>query len=165
MAGRKRKIRAGDVFRFEVLPNRFAYGQVVFSDILQYVVIYREIMDGMTPLSNLNSSAIILSGWTTDAKMQAGDWEIIGRIDPPSEVLLREYQVAMSDQTWVTDVHGRALRPATKKEEASLYFKSSQSPMLYEDAFKACHGLARWESYFNKLLQSSYDENGPGNSE
>lgn len=153
MIGRRKNIKAGDVFRFEVNSNRFAYGQVIFSDILQYIIIYEPILDGGIPISSLESLPILLAGWTMDAKMQIGDWEGVGRIDPPSVVWLPKYKVAMSGQTWVTDVHGRVLRLATKGEEANLFFKSSYSPMLYKDAFKAHHRLAQWESYFDKLLQ------------
>jgi Immunity protein 26 len=161
---RKKGIEAGDIFCFQVSAKGFAYGQVLISNILQYIIIYEEILDQISSL-NAEASPILLSGWTMDAKLRNGDWEIVGRIDPPTAVEFPLYKVGISGQMWVTDVRGCTLRLATAEEEAGLSFQSSHSPGLYEDAFKAHHGLAPWESYFEKLLHNRHGADAGANSE
>jgi hypothetical protein len=152
MKKNRKKILAGDIFRFPISQIDFGYGQVILSDIIQYIVVYELIMGDVFPYHEINSLEILLCGWTSDAKIYVGDWEIVERISPPTTIEFPVYKVGIAGETWITDVEGRALRRATSREARELPFKASHSPIAYEQAFKAHHGLGPWEPWFEQLL-------------
>lgn len=145
-----RKLRAGDVFRFRGRMQGWGYGQILLSDIIQYIVVFEPKFADNTTLNDVVSSSVLLSGWTMDAKIYHGDWEIVGNISP-IKFRFPQYKVNMSGQTWITDVNGKLLRLATVEESRGLSFKSSNSPIAFEKAFRAYHGDLPWEAYFDEL--------------
>lgn len=151
MKRRIKKILAGDIFCFEISPEKYGYIHVILSDIIQYIVVYEPIVTGKTPISDVTSMSPLLAGWTSDAKIYHGDWRLLGNAPTPS-VELPIYKVSISGRTWITDVNGKALRPATPKEASELSYNTSHSPIAYEMAFKAHHGLAPWEARFDSFL-------------
>lgn len=151
MTKRMKRVLAGDVFCFEISPQKYGCVHVLVSDIIQYIVVYEPIVVGEVPIPEIRSMALLLAGWTSDAKIYHGDWLLLGNAPPPS-VKFPIYKVGISGETWITDVNGNALRVATSEEAAELPFKSSHSPISYEEAFKAHHGMGPWKSYFDKLL-------------
>lgn len=147
-----RKFSTGDVFRFGNAEQGWGYGQALLSSILQYIVIFKPKFKIDIPLDEAITSPALLSGWTADARVLSGDWEIVGNMPPLRNFEFLEYKVEISGQLWVVDIQGRPLRLATDREAQTLSFKSSHSPIAFEKAFKAHHGDLPWEARFNELL-------------
>ena len=152
---RKKKLKVGDVFRFGCPDVGWGYGQVVMSGTLQYVVIFEPIFQYDSPVEDVIASTPLLAGWTMDGRYYSGAWEVVGSAEPTHAVILPHYKVGMSGKTWVTDVLGKPLRLASPAEERELRLRSSNSPILYEEAFRAHHKAQLWESGFDALLSHS----------
>jgi immunity protein 26 of polymorphic toxin system len=147
----KLKLSIGDVFRFAKSADTWSYGQILLSEIIQYIIIFEPVFKEIPTLEHIVSSPLLLCGWTSDARFYSGDWEIVENM-PSREFTFPEYKVEISGKTWVTDVDGKPLRLATTEQARNLHFKSSNSPIAFEKAFKAYHGDLPWESRFEQLL-------------
>lgn len=148
---KRRKILEGDIFRFKALSGQWSYGHVLISHILQFVIVFEPVFDSEPNLDDLVEMPPLFSGWTADARFLSGDWEVVGNIPPAGDFVFPEFKVGMSDQTWVTDVHGKLLRLATAAEERGLSFNGSHAPIAFEKAVRAWHGDFPWEARFDKL--------------
>lgn len=148
----KKRIEFGDIFRFTSGLSEYGCGQIIKSNILQYIIVFEPIFGQEINLCEALMSPILLSGWTSDARFISGDWDIVGQASPPRNFPFPEYKVESAGQIWVTDNDGRHLRVADEAEVARLYFRGSHSPIAFEKAFWARHGRRPWESRFNGLL-------------
>ena len=146
----KPKLSVGDIFRFGDPENGWGYGQILRTDIIQYIVVFEPIFGIEAKLEEIAASALLLSGWTSDARFFSGDWQIVGN-KAPRHVVFPEYKLGMSGDTWVTDVDGNLLRLATSEEAERLLFQTSHSPIAFEKAFKAHHGDLPGEHRFEQL--------------
>lgn len=147
----KLRLSTGDVFRFAKSAKEWGYGQILRTDIIQYIVIFEPVFQDNAILSDIAVSQLLLCGWTSDARFYSKDWEIVGNT-PTRAFSFPEYKVEISGRQWVTDVDGNTLRLATTREAKTLCFQSSHSPIAFEKAFKAHHGDLPWESRFEQLL-------------
>jgi hypothetical protein len=145
------KISKNDVFRFLSSAEAWGYGQVLRTDIIQYIVVFRPELPINSKLEEIAMSPPLLCGWTSDARFYSDDWFIVGSA-PAQTHFFPEYKVQISEKFWVTDVDGKVLRLATTREARGLPYKSSNSPIAFEKAFKAYHGRLPWESRFDELL-------------
>lgn len=149
------KIYPGDVFRFGSAPLEQGYGQVLKSDILQYIIIFDQIFNHASKLHEVTSSSLLLSGWTSDARFISGDWKTVGSTRTPRDFIFPEYKVESAGRIWVTDNDGKHLRLADEQEASQLYFRGSHSPIGFEKAFWAHHGRGSWDDRFNRMLIAS----------
>jgi hypothetical protein len=133
------------------MPLEHGYGQVLKSDILQYVIVFEPIFGQSSNLEDVVVSPILLSGWTADARFISGDWDVVGNIPPPGNFVFPEYKIESSGRIWVTDNDGELLRLADAEEAARLCFGGSHSPIAFEKAFWAHHGRAPWEPRFERM--------------
>lgn len=148
---RRKKIYVGDVFRFGSTSSEQGFGQVLKSDILQYIIVFSPIYREDSNLEHVAMSPILLSGWTADARFLSGDWVRVGNIVPPGNFVFSEYKVESSGRIRVTDNDGNHLRLANALEAACLYFGGSHSPIAFEKAFWAYHGRLPWEDRFDRM--------------
>jgi len=148
---KNRKIKVGDLFQFKVSDMSCGLGQVLISEILQYICIYEPIYPVEFIPQNLSKEKQLLSGWTMDGRFFSGDWTVIGNFPVDPNLLYPEYKVGFGSDCWITDVMGNLLRRATIEEEQFLRFESSYSSILYEEAFHA-HHFGGWESRFDDLV-------------
>jgi hypothetical protein len=146
----KLKLSAGDIFRFGDTENGWGYGQILRTDIIQYVVVFEPIFGIEAKLEEIAASPLLLSGWTSDARFFSGDWQVVGN-KALRHVVFPEYKVGVSGDTWVTDVEGKLLRAATPEEAERLHFQTSHAPITFEDAFWAHHGKLPWDPWFDRL--------------
>jgi hypothetical protein len=145
------KLSTGDVFRFAKSAEEWGYGQILRSDIIQYIVVFEPAFQSNAALGDIVKTQLLLCGWTADARFYSGDWERVGNM-PAMAFSFPEYKVGISGRQWVTDVEGNALRLATPDVAKTLRFQSSESPITFEKAFKAHHGDLPWESRYEELL-------------
>lgn len=149
-AAMKLKLSTGDIFRFRVPRHGFGYGQILRTDIIQYIAVFEPIFKSNAKLEDVSSSPLLFSGWTSDAKFFSGDWQVVGNV-APRRIIFPEYKVGVSGDTWATDVEGELLRPITPDEAEHLTFRTSHSPIAFEKAFGAYHGDLPWEERFDQL--------------
>lgn len=145
------KISIGDVFQFGDAHTGWGYGQVLRSAILQFIIVFEPLFHRPAKFTVVVDSPHLLAGWTMDAKFQTGDWEIIGNTPVNGNYFFPTYQVMINDSCWLTDVDGNPLRQVTPEEGRDLPLKSSVSPIVFEKAFKAHHGMVPWENRFQQL--------------
>jgi hypothetical protein len=145
------KLSAGDLFRFAGPRNAWGCGQILFSKILQYIVVFEPRFIDTAQPSLIVSSRPLLAGWTMDGRFYTGQWEVVGHCDPIDNIRFPFFKVGISGRTWVTDWLGKPLRYASLDEEQQLTFKKSYSPIIFEDAFNAYHGDLPWESRFDAM--------------
>ena len=148
-------ISTGDIFQFRIPGGNCGYGQVIRSDILHYIVIFRPILPCAAEMQSIPSAEIILAGWTMDARFYSGDWQVLGNRQIDDHIELPNYKVEMSGKIWITDVDGKIIRPANTEEISSLRYKSSNSPIAFEKAFQAYHQQIPWEARFDELRAGS----------
>src|SRR4051812_25873944 len=94
----------GDIFELQSVAPGIGYGQILRSDILQFIVIFEPVLVNNLSVNQIANSARLLSGWTMDAKFRSGDWRIIGNAPLPQSYLYPEYKVVISNKIWVTDL-------------------------------------------------------------
>jgi hypothetical protein len=146
----RRKIVAGDVFRFRTGADLWGYGQVLLTDIIQYIVVFAPLFPADAPHFEIINSPVLFAGWTTDALIWNGRWEVVDNLSPVS-FKFPEYKVGIEGRTWISDVTGQVIRPATRIEAQKLSFKTSNSPIIFQEALEAHHGLKAWKPYFEEL--------------
>lgn len=148
-----RKVVEGDVFRFSDTKEGWGCGQILISGTILFVAVFDPVFEDTNKLSlsDIVQSRVLLAGWTMDARIRSGSWEMIGNISDKPSIPLPEYKVGMAGTVWVTDVRGRLLREASPDEDARLRYKSSHSPIAYEKAFSAFHS-GEWRDRYTPLL-------------
>src|SRR4051794_32821450 len=114
-AKRKRiKLREGDVFELAVPDGRFGYGIVVKRGGLKnggtpYVAMFGSLHDERPNLAGLIGEEVVLAGWTMDALVYHGRWNVVAHDLPRPSVPLPNYKVEVDGRFYVTDVEGRGL--------------------------------------------------------
>ena len=151
-----RKIaKIGDVLSIPIIGNLCAAAQVLAKRNILYIVVFSELRQCGSIGVEAATSAPILVGWTMDAKIYHGDWEIVGRSMPIAcDYLKKNYTVEHLGKIWVEDFDGKLLHPASSDEIKSLFNRSSYSPVRLERAIRAYHNLEPWNSEFDDLLIS-----------
>jgi hypothetical protein len=146
------RIKAGDIFDIPTPDGRKGYGQVILSKTLQYIVVFEELYATPPDINELLKSEIFLVGWTSDALFFHGRWKVIANRAPISErVPFPWYKVNVCGERCIHDFNGEGHRPATDEDWELLEFKSSRSPIGYQKALLAHHGLGGWESDYDEL--------------
>ena len=147
---KRRRIKSGDIFRFAVESNISGFGQVLLSDIIQFIVVFEPLFDSDTGAHPARTSQTLLAGWTSDALFWHGRWEVVDNV-PPIHYRFPEYIVEIEGRTWVTDINGHPIRLATPAEAKELTLSFSSAPIAFERAFKAHHGFLPWDSRYQEL--------------
>lgn len=154
------KVSTYDVFRFGNPRTGWGCGQILWSESLIYVVVFEPVFrTKKNELDEVIASRPLLAGWTMDARIQSGTWEMLGNTEPNRTILFPEYKVEIAGKIWVTNFEGRRLRLATAEEQRLLRPRASHSPIAYEKAFWAFHS-GSWEIRFDELLtpESRFDQ-------
>ncbi len=117
-----------------------------------YIAIWRGLHEGRPPLDELENDEIALVGWTMDSWLYHGRWVVVGTLNPDKcDVPYPTYLVGMDGEPHATDYKGEKLGPVSPHETSLLDYKSSRSPVGFQNAFLALHGFREWEAADNKL--------------
>lgn len=150
--GKRIRLKRGDIFRFDLDEARYGVGQIIEPGVLFYMTVLRTPLTHDSALAEIDTSDILLCGRTTDALFFHGRWHIVGNLPvPEGQVPKPNSKVRIDGEKWVADFHGQPLRRATDFEWEQLDYQGSHSPITYEDAFKAYHGLAPAKSHHERL--------------
>jgi hypothetical protein len=150
---RKRiKFKPGDIFTFPIDVDRVGVGQVLSVKPQLHISVLREPASPGFDLNEVSTDQILLCGRTMDALFYHGRWQVVGHLPIPDGVIPRPFShVRVSGSNWVQDFDGRLIRPATARETECLDEHWNRSPIGFENAFKAFHGLAAIDPGYEKL--------------
>lgn len=146
------KVSEGDIFEMLLPDGGRGFGQIIVTGKLLYIVIFRELYDRVPDLDELIKTQILLVGWTVDALLFHGRWNVIGNRPVMAEsVPFPSYKILVEGRMHVQDFEGRRLQPATPVEIELLENKTTVAPIRYQNAFLAWHGKGKWEPDYDRL--------------
>jgi len=148
---RSLKIKTGDVFEIPAPDGRHGYGQVIVGGAVFYVVIFRELYDARSDLDDVLKGELLLVGWTLDALIYHGRWKVVGNRPAIARVPFPNYKVRVKGVPHVHDFNGENYRLATEHDWELLNNKSTVSPIRYQKALLAHHGIGEWRSDYEAL--------------
>ena len=150
---RKRgNLKVGDVFEMEMPDGRLGYGAILIARKILYVIVLRDLYEERPPMSALVSAPVALVGWTMDALIYHGRWKIAFRGYPDrSDIPYPNWKVEVSGALQTTNFAGDLLGPCRADEVDLLDFKFSYSPIVYQSALEAVHGLGEWKADYEEL--------------
>lgn len=143
--GKRVKLKAGDIFRFQGRESLTGIGQVIEPGGVLYATILRPDFADPIEIDRLATEDILFCGWTMDALFYHDRWHVIGNLPIPEASIPRPCsKVLIEGDIWIQDFRGRPLRKASPVEAETLDNHISRSPEIYVDAFSAYHGLGEW---------------------
>jgi len=150
---RKRvSLKEGDVFEFTVADGRLGYGVIVLGGMVPYVVILKNLWQSRPLLSELAEDEIALVGTTMDALVYHGRWVVVYSGFPiPTDVPFPNWRVQIDGVERTTDFEGERYWAMRPEEVGLLDYKFSRSPIAYQDALEAIHGLGEWREDYEKI--------------
>ena len=143
----------GDVFLVPLDGERYGIGQLAgdWKGEL-YVVIYDRVVSRNASPSDVDGASLQFAALTLDAKFHHGDWPIVGtRRDNLPDLPQPWFKVGVAGETHLEARDRSVTRRATATEEAGLRHRTVVAPIHIENALKALHGLAEWNSRFDEL--------------
>jgi hypothetical protein len=146
------RLKPGDIYRFDLDENHYGLGQVIETGDVFYTTTLRNPVGHEFDLEEVDTSDILLCGRTTDARLHHGYWKVVGNLPVPESGIPRPCsKVESAGARWVQDFHCKLIRLATDFEWEHLDYHSSQSPIAYEEAFRAYYGLAEAQPHRDKI--------------
>jgi hypothetical protein len=153
--GKRVRLKAGDVFVFDLDDDHVGVGQIVETGMVFLLTILEPAFPKNVDLSKIDPGDILLTGWTTDAQFFHDRWQVVGNMPVPITGIPRPCsKVRIGDEFWIQDYRAAPVRKATKAEQERLDYRISSSPIAYQDAFRAHHGLGDWRRDYEKLTKS-----------
>lgn len=158
----RRRPEIGHVFIVPTGDGRAGVGQVVatYGQDAAHYFYYFAIFDFVVPLEEATDRAldalrapVLFLALSTDAKLYAGHWTIVGAAPVDTSILLPAYKEAVGTpyQIEVVDYSGDRRRAATPSEAAVLPNRKVVAPVRLERALRATLGLEPWLDAFNEL--------------
>lgn len=151
----KQHYKVGDIFRFKIDQDRHGYGQVITESQItpKCFIIFDIATSAEMDLQAIAKTKWLIKAHTVDAKLDNGDWEIIGN-EPVQDhkTSSQEYIVSTISGSVVESYNGKIHRPATSKDLSQLRTRKSYSPAALEYAIKAHLGLVEWKDFCNELM-------------
>lgn len=145
-------LRTGDVFEMTLEQGALGYGVAVIGGGTPFIIVLRKLHRHRAVEAELESDDIAFVGWTMDALVLHGRWNVIlSDFGERSDIPYPNCKIGMRGQTFATDFSGTVLGLATPEEEALLDFKTSRSPIAYQQALEALHGLRPWHHDYESM--------------
>jgi hypothetical protein len=153
--GKRVRLNAGDIFTFDLDDERVGAGQIIEPGMVFLITILEPAFPKGLELSKLDPSEILLTGWTTDAQFFHDRWHVMGNLPIPASGIPRPCsKVRIGDEFWIQDYRATPVRKAAESELELLDFHTSRSPIAYQSALKAHHGLEKWHPDYEKLTKA-----------
>lgn len=150
-----RHFEIGDVFRLTIDSHRVGFGQIVarYGRDAYYFAIFEQPyqLGDQVNVASVVSSQVAFLALSLDALLVRGDWEVIGRHDPP-ELRWPVYKETVAPDVFeAVDHAGEHRRPISHAEAASLPTRSIVAPVRVQNALRALHGAAPWHDAYDRL--------------
>ena len=146
-------LKAGDVFEMLVPDGRLGYGTIIIGGKCPYIIVHSGLYSARPSMNELASDSIAFVGWTMDALVYHRRWTLVMKGYPSRhDIPYQNCKVKRGDQIVATDFSGRViLGPITLSEAEILDFKSSWSPIIFQDALEALHGFGEWKPNYDEI--------------
>ena len=146
----------GDVFLIPIGDGTGYIGQVVAAEILlPYIVVFDlrvEVGRAAEEVDRALASEPLLAGLTMDGLFRPGRWTVVSHRDVENvEDYLPVFKVHTPRGWILEDVSVSITRPASDDEVASIPYRKSRSPAIFEHALQARHGLSEDNTYYDDL--------------
>jgi len=150
--GKRVRLKQGDIFRIPLDERRFGRGQIIEPGIVFLMTILKTPVEAHFEVGEIDTRDILLCGRTTDAEFFHDRWHVVGNLPLPERGIIPRpcYKLGPKEDARLVDFDGKFLRRATAFEWENLDYQNSASPGLYEDAFKAHHGVVAEKPHFAK---------------
>ena len=154
---RKRvKLTEGEVFELALPDGRFGYGMVVKQGKLKnggtpFVAVFGSAHSERPDLAKIVSDPVALAGWTMDALVYHGRWNVIGRSLTRPPIPFPNFKVGMEGKVYATDVDGNLIDEATPEERELLDFRWTRAPIAFQNAFEALHGFGDRQEHYDQF--------------
>lgn len=151
------KLKTGDIFTIPVTEDEIGFGQIINIPNKNnfIIVVFKEIYAGKDwpSINEIIQNEILFLGYTLDALLYHKFWKIIGnKVSNLQAIKLPYYKLGTPPDIRIVNYKGDEIRKASKYEFDNLEYKTVVAPIRYENALKAYHKFANWESDFNELL-------------
>jgi hypothetical protein len=145
----------GDVFRLTIDSQRVGFGQIVgkYGRDAYYFAIFEQPhhVGERVNLASVVSSDVALLALSFDALLFHGDWEVVGRHEPPA-LRWGVYKKAVAPGVFeAVDHTGEHRRRISAAEAGSLPTRMIVAPALVQNALRALHGAAPWHEAYDRL--------------
>ena len=144
------------MFELSLPDGRLGYGIVVKRGGLSnggtpYVAIFSPAYECRPDIQEITSNDVVLQGWTMDALVYHGRWNVIGHNGTEPAIQFPIFKVLIDGKIYVVDVEGKVIDLATSSEIDVLDHRFSSAPIIFQDAFEALHGFGEWKDHYDKL--------------
>lgn len=153
-APKKRRVtaKAGDIFEFAAPDGRFGYGLAVHGEPDLYVAMFGELFAARPSVADLLESRLSFVGATMDALFYHRRWTVVYNGFPiPADIPFPNWKVQREGKLVTTSFDGRTWSPMRPDEAELLDFKTSRSPIAYQNAVEALNGLSEWQESYEQL--------------
>jgi hypothetical protein len=148
------RIGEGAVIAIPLGDGRWALSQVYQPGITFFLLVFDQVADGLDAPPVLTARPII-GAWTNDAEIYRGNWKLLThRPVAPGIFVEPEYTVIIAGETVVESFDGKRRRAKAQSGDEALKNRSSQSPLLVQDATRAAFGLEAWKPFYDRLRLS-----------
>lgn len=148
------KIGEGAVIAIPLGDGRWALSQVYRPGISFFLLVLDQIIDGLEDPLVLTGHPV-LGAWTNDAEVYRGNWTLLTHLPVAPGIFVEpEYTVIIAGETMVVSFDGTRMRAKAEWGDEALRNRSSQSPMLVQDATRAAFGIGAWEPFYDRMRLS-----------
>jgi hypothetical protein len=149
----KFKLKQGDIFSIPLVEDQIGFGQIINFPNSKDVFIMgcfdvKNRVDSIDNVDNICQFDLVLLSYCTDAKIYHGQWELIGNCDRNLNMISLPYFKLGSppDELYLIDFKSTRKKAITLSQFEQLNYKTTFSPVRYENALKAHFGFQPWVS-------------------
>ena len=142
---------AGDLISIPLSDGFIAVGQIILPGVSFYLGVDPS---RRTTVEAPHDFAPKLFAWTNDAELYRGNWEkLVDRLPVSPDFPRPDFKVEIAGRMVVESFEGQMIRDFVPGQDDALNYRSTQSPLLVQDAVNALNGLGDWLPMFDKLLR------------
>jgi hypothetical protein len=144
------RLEIGDVFEMPIRNGKRGYGVIVICKKLLYVIILKSLHAVRPAIEQLVGDDIAFVGWTMDALIYHREWTVFLRGYPSrADIPFLNWKVQLGGEMVTTDFAGQTFLGTIRANEVDLLeFQTSRSPMIFQHALEALHGIGEWRSEY-----------------
>lgn len=145
------KIGEGAVTSIPLGDGRWALSQVYRPGISFFLLVLDQAIDRLKGPLVLTGHPV-LGSWTNDAEICRRNWTLLTHFPVAPGIFVEpEYTVIIAGETMVESFDGTRMRAKAAGGDEALGNRSSQSPMLVQDATRAAFGIGAWKPFYDRM--------------
>lgn len=148
---KKIKLKRGDIFNIPLNDKLFGFGQIVDFPQTKDVFImccfdFKNDTGMINDINDVGEFDLALLSYCTDAKIYHGQWKLIGNFEKNLDKIQLPYFKIGSypGELYLIDFKSDRKKAITQPQFDQLNYKTTFSPVRYENALRAHFGLQAW---------------------